>query len=60
MPSPSSTRRSQSQLIRSKALLWSAKTAAGHSSACEEGRRSMRFRTRGAKSPRTCSHGPET
>eukprot|EP00969_Alexandrium_andersonii_P221112 9764843-Alexandrium_andersonii.AAC.1 len=32
MPSPSRTRRSQSQLTRSKALLWFASTAAGQSS----------------------------
>eukprot|EP00969_Alexandrium_andersonii_P218022 9629332-Alexandrium_andersonii.AAC.1 len=54
MPRPSRTRRSQSQFRRSKAFLWSANTAAGHSSTLEAGSCSMRWRARGARSPSTC------
>eukprot|EP00969_Alexandrium_andersonii_P037106 1626182-Alexandrium_andersonii.AAC.1 len=59
MPRPSRTRRIQSQLMRSKALPWSAKTAAGQESASEGARLSTSVRTRGARSPSTCSQRPD-
>eukprot|EP00969_Alexandrium_andersonii_P245168 10834820-Alexandrium_andersonii.AAC.1 len=45
--------------MRSSALLWSAKTAAGQLSTDEGGRFSTNARTRGASSPRTCSYRPD-